>query len=117
MCIEGDALFYQGGIFMKFSCWLLLSLLLAAASSQAQVSGSAARDFHQRGLERLQKGDVDAAIAFYDKAIAADPYFTWAYLNRGNAREKKGDLSGAIADFTWAIKLEPGNAFAYLNRA
>jgi len=61
-------------------------------------------------------GDLDHALADYDKAIAGDPKFVLAYFNRGNARMAKGDGSHALADYNQAIALKADFGPAYRNR-
>jgi formylglycine-generating enzyme required for sulfatase activity/Flp pilus assembly protein TadD len=70
----------------------------------------------ERGVEKDSKGDLNGAIAEYNKAIELDPKYALAYYNRGVAKEKKGDLDGAIADYDKAIELDPNSADAYSNR-
>ena len=55
-------------------------------------------------------------IAFYDKAVSANPFSSLAHTNRGLIREQRGDLQGAIDDYTAAITLDPRYAQAYVNR-
>jgi len=69
-----------------------------------------------RGIAYESKGEVERAIADYNKAIALDPKFAKAYTNRGVAYRKKGESDRAIADFTKAIALNPKSAAAYYNR-
>lgn len=55
-------------------------------------------------------------LAFYDKAVHANPTSSLAYTNRGLIRESKGNLEGAIQDYSEAIRLDPTYAQAYVNR-
>src|SRR5205807_1552851 len=57
-----------------------------------------------RGLARQLKGNLDAAIADFDKAIALDARFAGAHYNRASAARAKGDLKLAIAELTKAIE-------------
>jgi len=43
------------------------------------------------------QGDIDGAIADYNRAIEFNPKFTHACYNRGVAKGAKGDIDGAIA--------------------
>ena len=61
-------------------------------------------DLIRQGLDRLANGELDGAIADFDKAVYADPGAYAAYHNRGIAKAEKGDLDGAMADFTKAIE-------------
>ncbi len=62
--------------------------------------------FAKRGRERLNRGDIDGAIADYSRAIEINPEFAEAYANRGVARERKGDLAGAKADYAKSIEIQ-----------
>ena len=57
----------------------------------------------RRARERAKAGDIDAALAGYDRALAieANPC---TYAQRAEARAQKGDLGGAIADFERASR-------------
>ena len=72
-----------------------------------------------RGSARYTQGDLDAAIADYDQAIALFPGGSdkaTAFNNRGNARKAQSDLDAAIADYDQAIAHDPNNANAFNNR-
>jgi len=74
----------------------------------AVLQGAPGADAHElRGwaLERL--GDLEAAIAEYDRAIALDPGRASAWERRGVARERAG-RPGAVADLRRAVELGPG---------
>jgi tetratricopeptide (TPR) repeat protein len=64
----------------------------------------------------LSKGDMDGAIADFNRAIEIYPKDAAPFYNRGIARQSKGDLDGAMADFDRTIELDPQNAPAYYNR-
>ena len=77
---------------------------------------SRASAYNNRGSGYIKKGQLDRAIADYDKAIALDPNYAAAYNNRGLIYQKKGEVDRAIADYDKAIKLDPNIAAAYRNR-
>jgi len=87
----------------------------ARADSQNESNGPGA-DLVDRGVEKGKKGDLDGAIAEFDKAIKANPSNSLAYINRAYAKRLKKDPAGAIADYTKAIELDPKSADAYYNR-
>ena len=72
--------------------------------------------YNNRGLAKVDSGDLQGAIADYGKAIELNPQLVEAYNNRGNAKSDSGDLRGAIADYDKAIELNPQLAEAYYNR-
>lgn len=69
-----------------------------------------------RGLIWHSRGELDKAIADFDKAIQIDPTFAVAYGNRGMAWGDKGDNDKAIADYTEAIRLDGTVSAAYYGR-
>src|ERR1051326_2731496 len=75
-----------------------------------------AQAYYNRGVAWSDKGEIDRAIADFNRAIRIDPLCTKAYLRRGRCRHSKDDLDGALADFNKAITLDSTSAFAYNNR-
>ena len=89
-----------------------------AKGTEKQSPGSAKtiEDFFNRAIAKKAAGDLDGAIADYDRAIQLDPKEAAIYNNRGLAKQAKGDLDAAIVDFNRAIQLNPKDAVAYSNR-
>ena len=73
-------------------------------------------DLVNRGIEKAKNGDLDGAIADFDRAAELDPKNDAPYYNRAQARRLKNDTAGAIADYTKAIELGSTNPAAYNNR-
>jgi tetratricopeptide (TPR) repeat protein len=73
-------------------------------------------DLVKRGIEKAKNGDLDGAIADFDRAAELDPKNDAPYYNRAQARRLKNDTAGAIADYTKAIELGSTNPAAYNNR-
>jgi tetratricopeptide (TPR) repeat protein len=61
--------------------------------------------YHNRGVAFQSKGDLDRALADYDKAIQLDPSYRSAYDARGRIYATKGDYTRALADVTRASEL------------
>ena len=59
--------------------------------------------YNNRGLAYANKGEFNAAIQDYDKAIELNPQSADAYINRGNAYDEKGEFDTAIQDYNKAI--------------
>lgn len=57
-----------------------------------------------RGILRLRRGLVDAAIADFDAAMTLDPNQPEAYLNKGAALIRREDPSEAAQLFTMALQ-------------
>ncbi len=69
------------------------------------------------GADRKAKErDIRGAITDATAAIAADPTFVVAWINRGRWRAGAGELEGARADFDRALALDPLEVTAWTNR-
>ncbi len=69
------------------------------------------------GVVAAWQGNDSAAVAAFDRAIAADPSNAAAYLNRGLARARAGSTDRAIRDLDDAVRLAPRDARGYYNRS
>ena len=90
-----------------------------APSDACPIAPDAARESLRQGDEASNEGDLDRAIANYNRALDLNPRLALAYSNRGNAycAQEKYDL--AIADYDAALRLDSGGVFAmgvYSNR-
>ena len=92
---------------------LLLAGLVVTPPALAESSAS---DWVSSGNEKHKKGDLDGAMADYNRAIEIDPKCAEAYINRGNAKSEKGNPDDAIVDLSRAIEINPKFAEAYNNR-
>lgn len=86
---------------------------------------------NKRGVAKAGKKDYVGAIADYTQAIAINPNFYNAYLNRGNLWVYLGDFAKkmgrpesaaldyqfALNDYTRAVRINPMNTVAFENRA
>ncbi len=72
--------------------------------------------YTNRGWAQQLAGDLDAAVADYGRAIAANPRYALAYYDRGTVRDDRGDLEGAADDYSEVIELDPSDARALNNR-
>jgi tetratricopeptide (TPR) repeat protein len=73
--------------------------------------------FHGRGVALVNKGELERAIADYNKAIMQAPKTAEYLLDRGVAHFKHGNFDSARSDFDEAIGLEPKLIKAYFHRA
>ncbi|MFO7613385.1 MAG: tetratricopeptide repeat protein [Bacteroidales bacterium] len=62
--------------------------------------------------------DFEAAIRYFDQAIALDPSYTDAFFNRGYSYELMGDFENARKDYRKALSIQTNyeNAIVGLNR-
>ena len=89
----------------------------AAKSPPAPVASDGSDgDLVNRGIEKAKNGDLDGAIADFNRAAELDPKDDAPYYNRAQAKRLKNDTAGAIADYTKAIELGSTNPAAYNNR-
>jgi tetratricopeptide (TPR) repeat protein len=97
--------------------WMQIARLFARVPApQGESEPATAQEFIDRGNAHYNKGDFDAAIEAFSRAIALDPRNRYAYNNRGISRRNKGEFDAAIEDFSHAITLNPKDAHAYNNR-
>jgi tetratricopeptide (TPR) repeat protein len=86
------------------------------AKGKEKESAASVEDFFNRAGVKKAAGDLNGAIADYNRAIQLDPKDAAIYNNRGLAKQEKGDLDAAIVDFNRAIQLNPKDAVACSNR-
>ena len=67
------------------------------------------------GNALLQKGNVEEAIAHFQKALEINPNYTIAHNNLGNALIRKGSVDEAIAHYQRALQITPDSAEAHNN--
>jgi tetratricopeptide (TPR) repeat protein len=88
----------------------------AESTPAAAASDQSDGDLVNRGIEKAKNGDLDGAIADFNRAAELNPKDDAPYYNRAQARTLKNDTAGAIADYTKAIELGSTNPAAYNNR-
>jgi tetratricopeptide (TPR) repeat protein len=70
--------------------------------SPAPGAAVEAKAHYDRGVDFLENGKFDEAIAEFTKAIEIYPKYASAYHNRGNSYYKMGDHARALADLSHA---------------
>jgi tetratricopeptide (TPR) repeat protein len=80
-------------------------LQIKACSTIIQRDAKDAMAHYKRGVAYQFKGDVDRAIADYNKTIELRPGYARAYESRGSAYASKGVYTNAVADVTKASEL------------
>ena len=87
----------------------LVAVVTAGWAQQAQQhrdEPGAAVLVRQASLHE-SRGEYEAAIAGYDRAIEVEPRDWQLYLLRGSARFKAGQIEASIEDFDEVVALEP----------
>jgi len=87
--------------------------VILVAAAVAGCSRSAA-DFVERGDGQLAKGNVDAAVLEYRRAVEADPMLAPARLKLAEAFVRQGNGPGALAESVRAADLLPRDAEAQM---
>ncbi len=67
------------------------------------------------GVVLFQKGQVDEAVAQYQKALEIDSNYVEAHYNLGNALFQKGQLDEAVIQFQKALEIDPNYVEAHYN--
>ena len=70
----------------------------------------------QRGICRLERGELVEAAADFGQCTGIWPEFAWGYFNRGCVLDRTGNKAAAILDFTAALDRDPDLVPAYVNR-
>src|SRR5258708_1744063 len=100
----------------RFVSWLSAALLVAITAS-GNALGARGIDDANAGSAAVQRGQYDAAIQLFTKAINSGELspdnLATAYVNRGTAHYLKKEHEQAIADFKQAIQLDPRDPIAY----
>lgn len=73
--------------------------------------------YNNLGVEKLAAGDVELALPYFEKAVAVDPSFAYAWTNRGVAWRHLGDFERAERSHRRALEIEPGEPTAVTNLA
>jgi tetratricopeptide (TPR) repeat protein len=79
--------------------------------------GQLVKAYANRGASYLRKGDVDGALADFDRAIELQPQAPEALAGRAQANLKKGLAAKALPDVEQALSLDPNDPFAHDTRA
>ena len=72
--------------------------------------------FMKRGESSVEKGDLDAALVDFGKAMDLKPDSFETYLERGVVHLNKKALELAVTDLSKAVELNPKSAVAWANR-
>ena len=85
--------------------------------SALRLNKGASISFALLGTVMAHKGDAVRAAKAYDKALALNPEYTYAYLGRAALRLAHGNSEAAFKDFGEAVRVGPRDYSAWFNRA
>jgi len=105
-----DALIFRGSAFRAAKHWDQAEADLDRAVKLAP--GTEAQ--FQRGLLREERGQVDGALADFERCVATEPQSAKALHHRGLARMKVGEDRAAEADLRRAATLRHSDSFGEL---
>lgn len=74
-----------------------------------------AQYYNNRAVQLMTSGQLPAALAHADVAIALDPGYPTTWSNTGVLRTQNGDVAGAEAAYLHALSLDPVQASALFN--
>jgi len=94
--------------------WADPALLWEEAARRAPAAG---RPHINIGVIAAEHGNLDAAAAQFDRAIALEPRNPEALYNRGRLRLERGDVTGAEADLAASVAVDPTVPRARINLA
>lgn len=95
---------YEGFLTRKVHIALMFIGLFTVSTT---VFGQSAQSFADMGWDKRVKGDYQAAIQDYNKAIALEPYKYHFYSQRAAVKADLEDFRGAIVDYQRALELNP----------
>ena len=101
---------------ISFSHLVAVQIQDVTEKSPSPATEESDENLVNRGIEKAKNGDLDGAMADFDRAIELNPKDDAPYYNRAQAKRLKKDAAGAIADYTRAIELGSQNPAAYNNR-
>jgi tetratricopeptide (TPR) repeat protein len=86
------------------------------ATRTAPAQPVTADDWLAVGDFEFDRGDCEAAVAAYGRALGVDPAYAAAYNNRAYARMRQRRYDLALPDLDRAIELRPDYVHALMNR-
>ncbi|MGL5875028.1 MAG: tetratricopeptide repeat protein [Xenococcaceae cyanobacterium] len=96
---------------------LLESLNTNEEQTEAQKQLELAESWFELGLKQANLGNMEEAIASWDKALELDEHLSVAWHNRGSALGHLAKFTEAIASFDRALKINSDDAQTWNDRA
>lgn len=85
---------------------------LAAYDACIRAFQSMPLPYHNKAVYLQQRGDSDAAIAEFSRALEIDPNYFFSYTSRGIAQLDAGNAAAAEQDLTASLRLNPAQPIA-----
>lgn len=95
---------------------LRISLLLLLCLPLMGMQKNRALLYTKSGETMQSQGKVDEALAFFNKAVLADPKFAQAYRSRGFLYLQMGCRDLGFQDFAKVVELLPNDPNSYVTR-
>ena len=96
----------------------LITILLIAVSCSGCINSTSEKpqivtptqvkpavELHMKGFDAYINGDFNTALDFYDKALAADPTYTGAWIDKGNVLIRLNRSSDAVSAYDSALAI------------
>ena len=96
--------------------YLIDPTLIKTLKASSELKNKDAKNFNNRGVANVKRGNFSQAFTDFNKAIELDPNFAEAYNNRSNLFVQRGDFTRALSDLNKSIKINPDFEGAYFNR-
>jgi len=77
--------------------------------TRGRETRAGAEFFNKAGVEQGKKGQMDAAISLFNRAVELEPDYAESYNNLGYAYYRKGDHERAVEYFRKAIEIDPNH--------
>ncbi len=90
-----------------FRLALMVGVGLLLGIGWGELFPNRAVELYQRGVAHLERGEYEAAISQFDRAIDQDDQFAQAYWGRGDAWMSLGQYETAVDDFSRIIEMHP----------
>ena len=76
-----------------------------------------AADARAEAGAKLDKGDMDGALASIEAALKMDPNYSDGYLARADIHASRGEGDLAMKDYARALEIDPDNLAVYIDRS
>ena len=107
---------WQSLLLLSFAAVGFLAVLVGLLNFFNRPAPERAEAYYVGATEMSKKGELQGALAAFNKSIELNPSKAEAFYGRGNIYYQAGNYQQAIADYNKAIALNPSYTNAYFNR-